>query len=70
MIKKTRCKKPDFIYRNGKPISVILNISDYEEILERLEDMEDLKLLQQIRKKPVEFKEINEVLRDLNINVQ
>ncbi len=68
MLKKTRLKKPDFIYRNGKPISVILNISDYEEILERLEEIEDLKLLEELRKKSLEFKEIDEVMKDLKLN--
>lgn len=68
MLKKTRLKKPDFIYRNGKPISVILNISDYEEMLERLEEIEDLKLLEELRRKSLEFKEIDEVMKDLKLN--
>jgi hypothetical protein len=38
-------------------------------MLERLEEMEDLKLLKQLREKPLEFNEIDDVIRDLNLNV-
>jgi PHD/YefM family antitoxin component YafN of YafNO toxin-antitoxin module len=69
MLKKIKIRKPDFVYRNGKPVSVILNISDYENMLEKLEEMEDLKLLKQIREKPLEFNEIDDVIRGLNLNV-
>jgi PHD/YefM family antitoxin component YafN of YafNO toxin-antitoxin module len=39
-------KKPDIIFRNGKPKSVILDINEYQEMLERLEDIEELKTLE------------------------
>ena len=49
-------KKPEMVYRGGKPVSVILDIDRYEKMLEKLEDIEDLKELQEMRKKPLKFR--------------
>ena len=35
MVKSVK-KKPDIILRNGKPISVILDLDEYQEILEEM----------------------------------
>jgi len=43
-------KEPEFIYRNGKPAAVILGIDKYREMLERLEDAEDFKMPEEMRK--------------------
>ncbi len=48
-------KPKEVIVKNGKPVGVILSLDAYEEILERLEDFEDLKMLKEMRKKPLEF---------------
>jgi len=32
-------REPEIVARNGKPVSVILPIKDYEELLERAEDV-------------------------------
>jgi PHD/YefM family antitoxin component YafN of YafNO toxin-antitoxin module len=53
MAPKARKKAPEIILRNGKPASVILDIEAYQEMLERLEDVEDLKMLAEMRKKPL-----------------
>ena len=45
---KSKPKSPDIIFRDGKPSAVVLDIDDYQELLERLEDAEDLKMLQDI----------------------
>lgn len=51
----TRRKQPQVVYRRGKPTAVIIDIADYQELLERLEDQEDLRELEEIRKQPMEF---------------
>jgi len=35
---KATQRKPEIVTRNGKPVSVILPMKDYEELLERAED--------------------------------
>jgi hypothetical protein len=34
--------EPEIVTRKGKPVSVILRIVDYEELLERVEDATDV----------------------------
>ena len=41
--------EPEIVTRKGKPVSVILPIKDYEELLERTEDAEDVAWLKQAR---------------------
>ena len=60
-------KKPDIIFRNGKPKSVILDINEYREMLERLEDIEDLKTLEEMRKKPLKFRPLDDFLNDKSL---
>jgi PHD/YefM family antitoxin component YafN of YafNO toxin-antitoxin module len=58
-------KGPDLILRDGKPSAVILDIDDYHELLERLDDLEDLKMLEKMRTKPQQFKRLEDILTDL-----
>ena len=46
---KTTVLEPEIVTRKGKPVSVILPIKDYEELLERAEDAEDVAWLSQVR---------------------
>lgn len=62
---KAKRKKPQIILKNGKPNAVILDIKDYQKILERLEDAHDLKQLQRMRSRPMKFRLLAEVLKDL-----
>jgi PHD/YefM family antitoxin component YafN of YafNO toxin-antitoxin module len=62
MAPKARKKAPEIILRNGKPAAVILDIETYREMLERLEDVEDLKMLAEMRKKPLKFKKLEDFL--------
>ena len=39
---KRSLPEPEIITKKGKPVSVILPIKQYQEILERLEDAEDV----------------------------
>jgi PHD/YefM family antitoxin component YafN of YafNO toxin-antitoxin module len=55
---KTRRRQPEIVLRKGKPDSVILDINDYREMLERLEDADDLAMLEQMRKTPLKFKKM------------
>ncbi len=37
-------RKRELVYRDGKPAAVILDIAEYEELLERAEDLDDLRI--------------------------
>ena len=61
---KARKQGPEIIIRNGKPRAVILDIDEYQEMLERLEDVDDLKMLQEMRHKPMTFRKLEEFLEE------
>jgi prevent-host-death family protein len=63
---KGRAKKkaPQVILREGKPSAVILDIEDYRELLERLEDVEDLNMLKEMRKRPLKFRKLEDFLKE------
>ena len=63
---KTKKKTPGIVIRDTKPVAVILDIDEYQEMLERLEDAEDLRLLQQMRRRPLHFRKLNEFLKEYN----
>ena len=54
--------EPEIITRNGKPVSVILPIKRYEELLERAEDAEDVAWLKKAQKKPLRYRPLKEYL--------
>jgi PHD/YefM family antitoxin component YafN of YafNO toxin-antitoxin module len=55
---KSKRKAPEIILRGGKPAAVILAIDQYQEILERLDDVEDLGILQKMRERPLKFRKL------------
>lgn len=61
---KPKRKGPEIVLRNGKPAAVILDIDEYREMLERLEDAEDLKALAEMRKRPLSFKRLEDFLKE------
>ena len=61
---KSKRKIPEIVVRQGKPTAVILDIDDYREILERLEDTEDIKELLAMKKKKLKFKKLDEFLKE------
>jgi len=63
---KARKITPEIIVKDGKPRAVILDIGDYEEILERLEDSHDLQMLRAMRKKALRFRKLQDVLNELS----
>ncbi len=61
---KARRKDPEIVLRDGKPSAVILDIDEYREMLERLEDVQDLRALSAMRKKPLKFRKLEDFLRE------
>ena len=61
---QTKTKRPDIIFREGRPAAVILDIDEYEELLEQLEDTDDLAYLRELRSKPMEFMPLTELLME------
>jgi len=61
---KTTKRKPELILRDGKPAAVILDIENYREMLERLEDKEDLAALEKVRKRPMKFKPLDVFIKE------
>lgn len=55
-------RKHEVIYRDGRPAAVILEISEYEELLERAEDLDDLKALRRMRSRALHFRTLSAVL--------
>ena len=61
--------EPEIITRSGKPVSVILPIKQYEELIERAEDAEDVAWLKKMRKKPLRYRPLNEYLAERKARV-
>jgi hypothetical protein len=57
-------KAPQIVLRGGEPSAVILDIDVYQEMLERLEDIEDLNMLVEMRKKPMSFRKLDDFLQE------
>jgi hypothetical protein len=57
--------EPEIVTRNAKPVSVILPIKKYEEMIERLEDAEDIAWLKRARRRKLQFRPLEDVLADL-----
>ncbi len=66
---KTKRKAPEIILREGKPAAVILDIDEYRDMLERLEDVEDLRMLKRMRKKPLKFRKLEDFLKEYHPGV-
>jgi len=59
---KTAFAEPEIVTRKGKPVSVILPIKAYEEMMERLEDAADIAYLKKARTKPLSFRPFEDYL--------
>ncbi len=59
---KTTFPEPEIVTRKGKPVSVIIPIKDYEELLERVEDADDVAS----RRKPLHYRPLEDYLADRN----
>jgi PHD/YefM family antitoxin component YafN of YafNO toxin-antitoxin module len=56
--------EPQIVTRKGKPVSVILPIKDYEELIERSEDVTDVSWLKQARRKPLRYRPLADYLSE------
>jgi len=61
---KAKRKAPDIVFWEGKLAAVILGIDEYQEMLERLEDVEDLRMLEAMRRKPLKFRRLEDFLKE------
>ena len=59
---KATLAKPEIVVRNGKPVSDIIRLQDYQELLERAEDAEDTAWLKKAREKPQHYRPLEEYL--------
>jgi prevent-host-death family protein len=66
LLMKATLPEPEIVTRKGKPVSVILAISDYEELLERAQDAEDAAWLKRARRKPLHYRTLEEYLAERN----
>jgi prevent-host-death family protein len=58
--------EPEIVTRKGKPVSVILPIKEYEELLERAEDAEDIAWLKKARRKKLQYRSLDDYLAKPN----
>ncbi len=61
---KATLPEPEIVTRKGKPVSVILPMKDYEELLERVEDAHDLAWLKRTRKKALHYRPLEDYLAE------
>ena len=61
---KATSHQPEIVTRNGKPVSVIIPIKDYEELLERAEDAEDVAWLKRARRKKLHYRPLAEYIAE------
>jgi PHD/YefM family antitoxin component YafN of YafNO toxin-antitoxin module len=54
------------VTRKGKPVSVILPIKEYEELLERVEDAKDIAWLKKARRKKLQYRSLDDYLAKRN----
>ena len=63
---KAALLEPEIVTRKGKPVSVIIPIKDYEELLERAEDSDDVAWLKHARRQPLQYRPLEEYLAERN----
>ena len=66
---KLKKKNIEIIVKNGKPSRVILDIVEYKKLLERAENLEDIRMLGEMRKGQLKFKKLEDFLKEYNTGV-
>ena len=61
---KATLSEPEIVTRRGRPVSVIVPIKDYEELLERAEDAGDIAWLRRARRKPLHYRPLEDYLTE------
>lgn len=59
---KASLPEPEIVTRKGKPVSVIIPIKDYEELLERVADADDAAWLKRARHSPLHYRPLEDYL--------
>jgi len=59
-----RKRKAQLVVEDGEATAVILGIAEYETMLERLEEAEDLAALREMRKEPMELRPLRAFLAE------
>ncbi len=59
---KATFAEPQIVTQNGKPVSVILPMAAYQELLEKSEDAADVAYLRKMRQKPMRYRSLEEYL--------
>ena len=59
---KAALAEPQIVTRKGRAVSVIIPIEAYQELLERVEDAADLAWLRKARRKPLQYRSLDEYL--------
>jgi hypothetical protein len=60
------------VLRSGEhlvPVAVLLDIDEYRELLEKAEEVESLKTLEEMRKAPIEFRRLEDFLAEHSLAV-
>ena len=63
---KATLPEPEIVTRKGKLVSVIIPIKDYEELLERAEDTDDMAWLKRARRKRHHYRPLENCLAERN----
>ena len=63
---KASMPEPEIVTHKGKPVSVIVPIKDYVELLERAEDVADIVWLKRARRKPLSYRPLESYLAERN----
>ena len=66
---KIEKRAPEIVLPDGRPAAVILDIEEYQDMLERLEDLDDLEMLKEMREKPLNFRKLEEFLEEYHPSV-
>lgn len=61
---KTLKRQPRIVFDQGKPASVILDIDQYQFLLEQIESAEDLKELHRLKEQPLHFRPFSDFLNE------
>ena len=64
---KTRTKEPVFKYKNGRRAAVVLDINVDRAMLERLEDVHDVKEVTRRRKTSPDARPLAQVVKELGL---
>jgi antitoxin (DNA-binding transcriptional repressor) of toxin-antitoxin stability system len=64
---KATLPEPEIVTRKGKPVSVIIPIKDYEELLERVEDTDDVAWFKHARRQPLHYRPLEDCVAKLGI---